>query len=182
MCARLQGGLPLEWGDGSQMSWQNGSVTMGPHPFMWRLQRLICNSCGLSGPLPNWQNLDRLRVVSLARNNLTGMSHFGARRLMSLSLDWNPLGTPLEPMLGWGWPLLRELSMSHCKLTGTLPPGASAISFRGRVLLQICASGWWQVLVRFSDLAVPAVYHSGPILQDPRPDPFTCCCLQSGAA
>lgn len=104
------------------MSWQNGVMTMGT-PFMWRLRKLICNSCGLSGPLPNWDNMGSLRVLSLARNNLTGMSFFGARRLMSLNLDWNPLGANLEPTLGWGWAMLKELSMANCKLQGTLPPG-----------------------------------------------------------
>lgn len=156
-CEHLQGGLPLEWGDGSQMSWQNGSNTMGPRPFMWRLQRLICNSCGLSGPLPNWQNLDRLRVVSLALNNLTGMSYFGARRMVSLNLEWNPLGASLDPMLGWGWPLLQELSMSHCKLTGTLPPGASVSSFRGCICAKGGLCGRVTGVVRRSDWAVSAV-------------------------
>lgn len=97
---------------------------MGPQPFMWRLRRLICNNCALSGPLPaNWQNMDELRDIALVQNNLTGMSFFGARRLRSLRLDDNPLSTNLEPMLGWAWPTMQVLSLSRCRITGTLPTG-----------------------------------------------------------
>jgi len=120
----LQGGLPVSWGNGAQKRWQDGTAVMGPIPFMWRLQRLACSDCNLSGPLPTtWTNLDSLAVVALARNNLTGMSQFGARRMVSLVLDYNPLMASLEPMLAWGWPMMRYLSMSHCQLRGTLPPG-----------------------------------------------------------
>lgn len=126
-----QGALPLAWGDGSKMFWQDGSMQMGPQPFMWRLRHFACGNCGLSGPLPNWDHMDSLRVLSLARNNLTDMSYFGALRLVSLVLDWNPLDAKLEPMLGWGWPLLQQLSMAHCKLSGTLPPGRLASALWG---------------------------------------------------
>jgi hypothetical protein len=123
LSAAGQGPLPLAWGDGSTMFWQDGSVQMGPQPFMWRLRQLACDSCGLSGPLPDWRNMDSLQVLSLARNNLSGLSYFGARRLVSLVLDLNPLGARLEPMLAWGWPLLKHLSMARCGLSGPLPPG-----------------------------------------------------------
>lgn len=105
---------------------------MGPQPFMWRLRRLACDNCGLSGPLPEWSNMDSLQVLSLARNNLSGMSHFGARRLASLALDWNPLNARLEPLLGWGWPLLKHLSMAHCNPYGSLPPGQCLGAFCAR--------------------------------------------------
>lgn len=124
--------MPTAYGDGSQMMWQNGQMQMGPQPFMWRLRQFACNNCGLSGPLPNWQNMDSLRVLSLARNNLTGMSQFGSRRLTSVVLDGNPLNAPLEPMLAMGWPLLRRLSMSNCNLIGTLPPGEKLEQMRAR--------------------------------------------------
>lgn len=104
---------------------------MGPQPFMWHLRHPACDNCGLSGPLPEWRNMDSLQVLSLARNNLSGMSHFGARRLVSLELDRNPLGARLEPMLGWGWPLLKHLSMAHCNLYGSLPPGQFSGAFPG---------------------------------------------------
>jgi hypothetical protein len=106
------------------MTWQDGSRVMGPKPYMWRLQKLACTNCGLSGALPmQWQNMDSLHSITLARNNFTGMVHFGAQRLQGLSLDCNPLMTRLEPMLAWGWPLLANLSLSHCQLSGPLPPG-----------------------------------------------------------
>jgi hypothetical protein len=126
MLVGLQGALPVAWGNGSKVSWQDGAMQMGPQPFMFRLHHFACESCGLLGPLPDWDNMDSLRVLSLARNNLTGLSHFGARRLVSLVLDWNPLSAKLEPMLGWGWPLLQHLGMAHCQLYGTLPPGGLA--------------------------------------------------------
>lgn len=120
----MQGGLPANWGDGSQMMWQDGSILIGPQPFMWRLRTLACNRCGLSGTLPaQWDHMDSLQSVSLANNNLTGLSRFGSGRLRSLVLDGNPLATQIEPMLAAGWPLLRRLSMSRCQLVGTLPPG-----------------------------------------------------------
>jgi hypothetical protein len=91
---------------------------------MWRLQKLACAGCGLSGTLPmQWQNMESLQNIALQSNNFTGLAHFGAQRLRSLSLDWNPLMTRLEPMLAWGWALLTNLSLSHCQLTWTLPPG-----------------------------------------------------------
>jgi hypothetical protein len=104
--------------------WQEGNKIMGPQPFMRRLRQLHCSSCNLSGPLPTqWQNMDNLQVVSLARNNLTSLSWFGAGRLTRLVLDGNPLGTRLEPMLAAGWRLLKFLSLSRCQLTGSLPAG-----------------------------------------------------------
>lgn len=74
--------------------------------------------------------MDSLAVVTLARNNLTGMSHFGARRMVSLVLDRNPLTASLEPMLAWAWPMMRQLSMSNCQLWGTLPPGGCCTLFQ----------------------------------------------------
>jgi hypothetical protein len=124
----LQGGLPAAWGNDTKDYTQSYNSTQ-PAPYqpttMQSLTELACNNCSLSGELPYaWNNMPRLRRISLADNNFTGyLPHFGAWQLQEIVLDRNSLQSWLSPGLAGAMQMLRKLSLAGCKVQGTLPAG-----------------------------------------------------------
>jgi Leucine-rich repeat (LRR) protein len=105
-------------------------MNAGPQPFMWRLRMLACNYCGLTGSIPiQWQNMDNLQALALVNNSLRWAGPVGARRLLSLKLDYNPLAASVPYTVVQLWPsfrqapMLKTLSMSHSQLSSNLPYG-----------------------------------------------------------
>jgi hypothetical protein len=125
----LQGGLPAQWGNFTFTDYNSNqnSTQTGPKS-MQSLVELVCNNCSLSGELPfAWNNMPRLRRISLSDNSFNGsIPNLGAWQLEELLLDRNSFQTWLSPGLAGAMQMLRRLSLSGCKIGGTLPPGDEA--------------------------------------------------------
>jgi hypothetical protein len=122
----LQGGLPAQWGNVSMEYYQPNQNGSQPKPkAMQALVELICNNCSLSGELPHaWNSMPRLRRIALTDNNFNGsIPHLGAWMLEELLLDKNAFKSWLSPGLADAMQNLRRLSLSGCKIGGTLPSG-----------------------------------------------------------
>lgn len=128
----LQGGLPAAWGNVTFPDYNPNNQNNGSQPgpkAMQSLAELICNNCSLSGELPfAWNNMQRLRRISLTDNNFNGsIPNLGAWQLEELLLDRNSFGSWLSPGFAGAWQMLRRLSLAGCKMSGTLPAGKSCI-------------------------------------------------------
>jgi hypothetical protein len=93
---------------------------------MLALRDLVCTRCNLTGNLSTltWAGMFGLQRISLAHNNLTGMSTLGGMQVRVLELSGNPLGVSLPMGVVQPGSIMARMSLSGCQLHGPLPSGA----------------------------------------------------------